>query len=137
MMINKIHVYSVMIICGIIWSLLQYYGIMKIPLVAIQQSHIANKSHADMVSLHGCGGDDASGKCKDVSRVERIKIMCSKVKVKDRIWRTEFLSSNDKYRVLYCPMFKVGSTAFLSLMYDQRNWRNARYMYHNKKKNIV
>ena len=112
-----------MVLGGIIWSVLEYY---ELSLITVQQLHIAAKSHADVLSLQNCDVD-ASGKCNEVSRVERIKIMCSKFRVKDRIVDSNlFLASNDTHRVLYCPMHKVGSTTFLSLMYDRQNWKRAR-----------
>ena len=109
-----------LIICGFIWSVLKYYEITKRPLIILQQSKSPTQSHADVESLQHCGGD-ASGKCKEISREERIAIMCSKFKVKDSVKSAGFLMSNDKHKVLYCRMFKVGSKTFTNLMYDEQH----------------
>ena len=101
-----------------------YYETTKLPLIAVQQSQMPTKSHADVESPQNCDVD-ASIKRRVVSRVERIKVMCSKYRVKDRITRFRFLVSSDRHRVLYCPMFKVGSTTFTSLMYDEPNTKRA------------
>ena len=91
------------------------------------------KSHADVNSPQNCDVD-ASNKRRVVSRMERIKVMCSKYRAtcKDRITSSRFLVSNDRHRELYCPMFKVGSTTFTSLMYDEPNTTRVRYLYHNR-----
>ena len=132
MMKNIYHVVIFLIICGFIWSVLTYYDITKLPLITLQQSKSPTQSHADEESLKYCGGEE-SGKCKEISREERIAIMCSKFRVKDRVERYGFLASNDKHNVLYCPMYKVGSTTFISLMYDEHNSKKARRLHHNKK----
>ena len=58
--------------------------------------------------------------CEVMTRLERIQKICLERSLNGHIEKDElgFLMSNDEHKVLYCPIFKVGSTTFRGLVFD-------------------